>query len=653
VGRYSTLDKLLLLVWLPIVVCLLGLHVREVARTGLAQPPVFATPPGDDGYPRVGGYPLEVETRGSGLEVGDKLLVVGGEDLRGRGYLGFMGIALEKAGLSRRTSLSYERDGVRHETTLEMRPFAVPWLRVPFLAMWTFVAAILLVRSPRTPVVQRGAIAIGGIMICQALFFGGPRWQTAASISIFFFAPLLFYPLGMLWIGGFPGREFLSRLMPGLTFWAWFTGVVWVAGKILYLTGAPFPSQQIPIVVSGLDAIGLMPFVATVTWNFLHADAVGRRRLKWAAYGGWIAAFAMISALAAPVLNPDWPWFEETLGVAGVVGGIMPLGFLIAIAAYNLLDIDRLISATASYTLLLAALFALALVLVPRVSAAFAAAFHLDSATTQLFLSVILAGLIVPLNRRLRPRVDRLFFPEQRTLESGVEVLLGEIEQTRDEGELIEAMARGLNALFHAERTFGYQAGPTGFAAVVALGTGPEPPRGSTSSIPWPRCSPSGAVRSCSRPMPRAARAPRPQRWARPSSRRRCCSRSAAAGSSPPSWRSGPSAPATSTPRAISRCSAPSARPARASSSGWRRRTCSRASASGAARKRASGAPPRTPTSRARVSSRPRATTCASLCMRSASSPMRSKSACTTTRPVSSCSACAARRTRCARCSMR
>jgi signal transduction histidine kinase len=475
VARYSTLDKLLLLVWLPIVVFLLALHVREVMRTGLAQPPVFATPPGDDGYPRVGGYPLEVETRGSGLEVGDKLVSVGGEDLRGRGYLGFMGIALEKAGISRRAPLVFEREGVRHETQLEMRPFAVPWLRVPFLVMWTLVAALLLLRSPRTPVVQRGAIAIGGVMICQALFFGGPRWQTSASVSIFFFAPLLFYPLGMRWIGDFPGREFLSRRMPGLIFWSWFTGVIWVAGKLLYLTGTPFPSQHLPVVVSGLDAIGLMPFVATMTWNYLHADAVGRRRLKWAAYGGWIAAFAMISALAAPVLNPDWPWFEETLGIAGVVGGIMPIGFLIAIAAYNLLDVDRLISATASYTLLLAALFALTLALVPRFSVIFAGLAGLDAVTTQLFLSVLLAALIVPLNRRLRPRLDRFFFPEQRALESGVEALLGEIEQTRDESGLLEAMARGLHALFRSERAFGYEATADGFAPAVVFGSGAAP----------------------------------------------------------------------------------------------------------------------------------------------------------------------------------
>jgi hypothetical protein len=67
VARYSTLDKLLLLVWLPFVVLLLALHVREVVRTGLAQPAVFATPPDVDGYPRVGGRPLELDPGRSGL----------------------------------------------------------------------------------------------------------------------------------------------------------------------------------------------------------------------------------------------------------------------------------------------------------------------------------------------------------------------------------------------------------------------------------------------------------------------------------------------------------------------------------------------------------------------------------------------------------
>jgi len=82
--------------------------------------------------------------------------------------------------------------------------------------------------------------------------------------------------------------------------------------------------------------------------------------------------------------------------------------------------------------------------------------------------------LIVPLNRRLRPRIDRFFFPEQRALESGVEVLLGEIEQTHDEFGLLEAMTRGLHALFRAERAIGYDATPGGFASVIAFGSAAE-----------------------------------------------------------------------------------------------------------------------------------------------------------------------------------
>jgi len=476
VDRYSTLDKLLLMVWLPIVACMLALHVREVVRTGLAQPPVFATPPGEDGYPRVGGYPLEVETRGSGLEVGDRLLSVGGEDLKGRGYLGFMGIALEKAGLSRRTSLIFERGGVTRETMLEVRPLAVPWHRVPFLAMWAFAAAMMLLRCPRTPVVQHGALAIGGVVLCESLFVGGPRWQTNAAISIFFFAPLVFFPVGVLWLGEFPGREFLRRRLPGLRIWAALAGVLWVVPKLLYLMGAPFAASKLPIFVSGADALGIVPFGAAITWNYFHADAIGRRRLKWVAYGSWIAGLGMISALAAPVVYPRWPWVEESLGIAGVVGAVMPIGFLIAVAAHNLLDVDRLISATASYTLLLVALFASTLVLVPRVSAALAVAFDLDAATTQLFLAVFLAALVVPVNRRLRPRLDQIFFPEQQALESGVDALLREIEQTRDEAGLVDAMARGLHALFRAERAFGYGPEAGGFATDVALGAGAAPP---------------------------------------------------------------------------------------------------------------------------------------------------------------------------------
>ncbi|HEX5066053.1 MAG TPA: ATP-binding protein [Myxococcota bacterium] len=472
-SRYTVLDRWLIFGLLPVIFLGLGLHVRQVLRTGLAMPPVFATPPGDDGYPRVGGHPLEVETGGTGLEVGDRLIRVGEVDLRGRGYMGFMAIALEQAGLGLRAPLVYERDGQRVETTLEMRRMAIPWLRVPFLTGVALSMLLLLIRRPDTPLLQRGCIAMGLLVIGESIFMGGPRWQTFTSLSLFLVGLTISFPLVTHWLGEFPGSETLSRALPGLGWLAAASGFIWALPKLAYFLPAPIHSARIPAVNSGFEAVSALMLILPVTWNYFHASAVAKRQIKWLAYGCWTAALAMVPALAAPVFVPDWRWFEETLGLAGLIGAAIPIGFLISVIAYNLFDVDRLISAVASYTLLLVGLFAAALALVPRIAAALASATNLDAGTTQLFLSVLLAALVVPVNRRLRPRLDHIFFPERRALESGVDALLDEIARTPDESHLLEATTRGLHELFHAVRAAGYASRGHGFAAQVACGAAP------------------------------------------------------------------------------------------------------------------------------------------------------------------------------------
>ena len=375
VDRYSTLDKLLLLGLAPDR----GVPARAARARGGAHGPGPAAgvrdTAGTDGYPRVGGHPLEVETRGSGLEVGDRA-----DNGRRRGPEGPRlprlhgdrareGGALAAHVARLRTRRRPPRDAARDAPLRgAMAAGSVPGdvdVRGGDAAASQPPHACRAARGHRD---RRRDDLSGALLRRSALA------DERVGLDLHLRSPALL-----------SARHALDRRVPGSRVpepahaGAALLGVL--HGRDL---GRPklVVSDGVSILVANTwrssspaaDAIGLLPFVATVTWNYLHADAVGRRRLKWAAYGGWIAAFAMVAALAAPVLDPEWPWFEETLGVAGVVGGVMPIGFLIAIAAYNLLDVDRLISATASYTLLLAALFALALVLVPRVAAAFAGA---------------------------------------------------------------------------------------------------------------------------------------------------------------------------------------------------------------------------------------------------------------------------------------
>ena len=85
--RLAAADRVLLVSLLGLWCVVFGLHLREAWRVGLPQVPVFAAPGGGaDAYPTAGGFRLERESGGTGLEFGDRLLRVGDVDLSDVGY---------------------------------------------------------------------------------------------------------------------------------------------------------------------------------------------------------------------------------------------------------------------------------------------------------------------------------------------------------------------------------------------------------------------------------------------------------------------------------------------------------------------------------------------------------------------------------------
>ncbi len=88
--RLEARDLLLLVVLTPAWLLALGLHLRTVSTTGMAAPPFFvsALREADAGYPRVRGFYLGRE-EATDLQVGDRLLRLGGIDLSGIGHTRF------------------------------------------------------------------------------------------------------------------------------------------------------------------------------------------------------------------------------------------------------------------------------------------------------------------------------------------------------------------------------------------------------------------------------------------------------------------------------------------------------------------------------------------------------------------------------------
>jgi hypothetical protein len=266
----------------PLALLALSLHVREVVRTGLAQPPVYAAPgAGPDAYPSVGGETVEVSGTHE-LEVGDRLISLGGRDLRGAGYLEFMGVAFEQAGSALHAPLVYERDGVRRETELRLTPYVFPWLRIPFLSMMLLLVALALARRPDDRFIQLTAASFASFVIGEAIFEGGGVTQTVTAKLVFIFGGAVWWPLLVIMLANFPGPNPARPTLALVPWLAAANALLFVLPKCMYLLGGPAPPDWIPTFVYAGDAATMLAPAALFAHNYLRRyDAHERRRVKW------------------------------------------------------------------------------------------------------------------------------------------------------------------------------------------------------------------------------------------------------------------------------------------------------------------------------------------------------------------------------------
>jgi len=441
-------DKLLLSLLLPLWLVCLGFHLKEIARTGFAEPPIYAARAAEPaGYPTVGGFRIERGRGGDGLRTGDRLIRVGATDLRGVGYLSFDAIALDEAGLSLETPLVFERAGQQRTAALKMLPSGLTFYRVVPVAAWVLVATLILLRG-------RGASnprLLFAATMCVALlttpFFGGPRWQTLLSLWVFHLVGGVAFILALRWALGFPEetRE-ASRFS---AHWCWLGSLFWVV-RIGYFQPNLLAADLTPKLSFGLDVLFVLGMLAVVTHNYRNADPIGRRRVKWVVLSAYFGV-APLTLTPLALLIPGLADFSRLFEIGVLLWALVPIGLLIGILRYNLYDIDRLISSTVSYSALGVVLLSTALILLPRVASAASGMLGIDPAAGQTALSVLLAVTIIPAQRRIRPQIERLFFQERYAMEQGIDELLRGLSASESPQRLTELLGERLDAILHAE----------------------------------------------------------------------------------------------------------------------------------------------------------------------------------------------------------
>lgn len=436
---------------------------------GTGNPPLFVRADPGGGAPIVSRLrPTLLGGSAGDLQPGDRLLAVGGVDVRGEGPASFFVRFIATVPTGAPTAVVYERAGVTATTTVVPAPLR---LLLPLLIVspvFLLVAGILWLRARGTAAARAFTLALVDIAFFLVANFGGPPAATWAAMLLHVVTMTLVGPLTVRAFLLFPDRPCLTREERR---WPWLFAVL----GLLHTAhvGTPVPPRLGNALAALVVAALLAVCVVVATHAYRRADPVGRRRLKWVLFGVYCAALPPIAGALVSAADPAFinVYFLTLAAVA-----CLPVALLIAVRRVNLFDVDRLISTAGSYNLLIAGAIIIGVTVVPRAAEAAAELLGIDENVGQLGFSGVLGLGIFYAHRQLRPRIERLFFAERYALDGGVHDLVQTLHDAPDVEALVRDMADRLHRLVRPSVCVVYARGEGSYTPLVVHG-GSAPPR--------------------------------------------------------------------------------------------------------------------------------------------------------------------------------
>jgi class 3 adenylate cyclase len=258
--------------------------------------------------------------------------------------------------------------------------------------------------------------------------------------------------------------------------WAYsmLVGVVFLLFFAMFVTLGFLPYWGVSITVLGALAVGcyVAAGLAGLMRAYVRSDPLERRQTRWVLLGAYVAA-------ASGLLNALGLSLGAPLGVSSVFELItavaIPLGIVVSIVGYGWGDVDRLISATASYTIVGLVVLGATLALVPALAQASAPWLGLDAGTGQWALTMALVGAAIPVHQFLRPRIDRRLFAEHHERMLGFERLLVDLGRVTSVEELTSLCGERLDTILAPESIAVYARQETAFTPLFVRGRGAPP----------------------------------------------------------------------------------------------------------------------------------------------------------------------------------
>jgi hypothetical protein len=427
--------------------------------------------------------------------IGDRLTRIGEADLRGVGPFGFTARMNEQVGPDLQASVVFLRDGVLDTRMVSLHRFAFPWRTLPLSLGFATAAVAVLLRRPGVHVAQAFFLASMTYSLHWTFFAGGPRWQTYAWILVLSLSALAIQPLWLRFILLLP--EELAPPGSRLPRWPW---VFAVFGPSLTsrVFGVPGPLAFGLRTELAVTIAALATMLVLLTRNFRRAGPLGRRQLKWVVYGLYIGVTPVLVADIIVSLYPTLWWLHES---STIFIALIPLCFLIAIVRFNLFDVDRLISSTATYSILFMLCGAGVLTAVPSISAPLSTFAGIKHIVVQVTLSLFFAMVVLPGQRYLRPQIERFFFAQRYVLEQGIRELERDLAEPLPTTAILTMAGERLFALLQTENCVVYGKTKTEYLPIFV--------RGSVEPAPFVEVSPVTTV------LQTRARAGNTERWRR------------------------------------------------------------------------------------------------------------------------------------------
>jgi class 3 adenylate cyclase len=459
---------------LPLYVITQAAQLREGMTTGITSPGFEATSassPSD--FPIVGTVNAGTGFVGPRLLVGDHLLEVEGRSLAGASAVEVWALVVPNVRRPEGAQVTAVRGEERVTTTLIGEPDPNWWFGIPTSLAGVLVALTLLLRAPTWPPVRYFFVSTLALCVWRSsanmlTVLGPPGPSVVFSLLLF----LATFPLAVAtqvavyW-------DFTASARP---LRKWMRALPWLFGLGLFVLTFAYQWLPAPIHTTWLAWLALAVLAIAscpvgLTRCYFRADALERRQIRWVVFGLYIYVSTLVAVIATH-LDGNSP---ALLGLTNLANVVPFVGILIAVLGYRLFDIDRLISATTSLTVLGVILHEVILHVIPDLAETASHATGVSGEASKWTLSVAFGAVVLGAHGRLRPWLDRRLFGPRVSVEEGLAQLIVELARCRSAQELTELSGERLDALLRPESLVFYARAESAFAPVFARGRAVPP----------------------------------------------------------------------------------------------------------------------------------------------------------------------------------